>query len=153
MDEIDRKILSLIQADGRRTHADLAATVGLSVSAANDRLRKLQAGGVIRGYEARLSPAALGLDICAFVEVLIERPEQEAAFLEAVTALSEVLECHHITGDYSYLLKIRARDMTHLERLVTDSIKSVPGAVRSNTVLALSTAKETLAVDCSADTA
>jgi Lrp/AsnC family leucine-responsive transcriptional regulator len=148
MDDLDRKLLALVQADGRRPHAGLAAEVGLSLSAVNERLKKLLAQGVITGYGARVSPRAMGLDICAFVQVLIERPEHDEAFLAAVQSLPEVQECHHVTGDYSYLLKIRARDTVHLEQVIKDRIKTVPGLVRSNTVIALSTAKETWAVDC-----
>ena len=83
LSKLDRRILGLLQRNAKLTNADLGQRVGLSVSAVNERVRKLQAVGAIRGYEARLDPEMLGRGICAFVLVLIERPEQEKAFLEA----------------------------------------------------------------------
>jgi len=143
MDEIDRIIICMVQIDGRVTSAALAAATGLSVSAANDRLHRLQERGVIIGWSARVDPEAVGLDLLAFLFVLIDRTEQNAAFLAAASALPEVLELHHVTGEWSYLLKVRAAGTKALERLITDRIKAIPGVARSMTFIALSSAKET----------
>ncbi len=146
MNEIDRKILDLVQSDGRVTSAMLAAATGLSVSAANDRLHRLQERGVIAGWSARVDPGAVGLDLLAFLFVLVDRTEHNAAFLAAASALPEVLELHHVTGEWSYLLKVRVAGTKALERLITDRIKAIPGVARSMTFIALSSAKETAAL-------
>jgi len=146
LDDQDRRLLDLVQVNSRLSYAELGEQIGLSASAVHERLRKLQAQGVIRGFGARLDPRALGLDLCAFIQVLIDRPEHDTTFVAAMETLPEVLECHHTTGNYSYLLKVRTHDVHSLERLIARSIKSLPGAVRTLTTVALSTAKETGAV-------
>jgi Lrp/AsnC family leucine-responsive transcriptional regulator len=108
----------------------------------SDRLRKLQAAGVIRGNVALLNPGAVGLDVCAFVQVLTDRPENEVGFLARVLEMPEVQECHHITGEFSYLLKLRTRTTAHLEALL-QQIKPLPGVLRTSTVIVLSSPKET----------
>lgn len=147
MDGTDQELLRLTQQDGRLSYGDLGAQVGLSVSAVNERLKKLHAQGVIRGWVALVNPRAVGLDICAFIQVLLDRPASTAAFVARMAQCPEVLECHHVTGDFSYLLKVRARDTTHLEILLTDLIKGVRGVVRTQTLIVLSSPKETTALD------
>lgn len=149
MDTIDRELLRLTQQDGRLSYGDLGTKVGLSVSAVNERLKKLQSQGVIRGWVALANPRAIGLDICAFVQVLLDRPPSTAAFVARMAECPEVLECHHVTGDFSYLLKVRARDTSHFEKVLTDLIKSVRGVVRTQTLIVLSSPKETTALDVS----
>ncbi|MEX0922548.1 MAG: Lrp/AsnC family transcriptional regulator [Rhodovibrionaceae bacterium] len=147
MDKLDRRLLGLLQRDAKLTNAELGQRIGLSVSAVNERIRKLLAVGIIRGFEARLDAAALGQGICAFVLVLIERPEQESAFLAAVATTKQVQECHHVTGDYSYLLKLRVSSTAELERVIRQGLKALPGVVRTQTMIALSSPKETAAID------
>lgn len=147
LSKTDRRILGLLQRNAKLTNAELGQRVGLSVSAVNERVRKLQTAGTIRGYEARLDPEALGRGICAFVLVLIERPEQEEAFLDAVASAKQVQECHHVTGDYSYLLKLRVSSTGELERTLRQGLKALPGVVRTQTMIALSSPKETAAID------
>lgn len=142
MDQIDRKLVDILQINGRATNADLAAATGLSVSAANDRLRRLQERGVVTGWTARVDPDALGLGLLAFMFVQVEPSSRNAGFLKMAAAMPEVLELHHVTGEWSYLLKIRARDTKALEALISTRIKAVPGVVRSMTHIALSSAKD-----------
>ncbi len=106
-------------------------------------LAKLNTQGFIRAYAALLDPHALGLDVCAYVQVLLDRPGSNPGFVEQVRLLPQVLECHHITGEFSYLLKIRVRSIPDFEALLDERIKSMPGVVRSETAIVLSTAKET----------
>ncbi len=146
MDEIDRKIIELAQTDGRVTNATLAEATGLSVSAANERLRRLQERGLISGWSARVDPEAVGLGLLAFLFVLVDRTEHNRPFVAAAAALPEVLELHHVTGEWSYLLKVRAASPRALEALITERIKALPGVARSMTVIALSSAKETSAL-------
>ena len=142
MDDIDRKLIHLLQRDGRATNADLAAAGNLSVSAANDRLRRLQSRGVILGWTARIDPEAVELGLLAFMFVEVDGAEQNAAFITSATSMEEVLDLHHVTGEWSYLLKVRARDTRALETLITEGIKALPGVVRTRTHIALSSAKE-----------
>jgi Lrp/AsnC family transcriptional regulator, leucine-responsive regulatory protein len=147
LDDIDRRIIQAIQADCRRSYAAIGAAVGLSISGVNERLKRLQRRGVVRGCVAVVEPRAVGLDVCAFVRVLLERPEHEPGFLEGIAALPAVQEAHHVTGDYSYLLKVRVRDTAALEGVLSGRIKALPGVVRTETQIALSTPKETTALD------
>lgn len=146
MDDIDRKIIAYIQQDGRASYADIGAVAGLSVSAVNERLKKLQGAGIIAGWSARIAPKPVGLDVLAFVHVLLERPEHDAGFRAAMTATPTVQECHHLTGEWSYLLKVRVPDTAALERFLTDELKALPGVARSHTAIALSSVKETAAL-------
>src|SRR5437870_4962345 len=106
IDARDRKILELVQRDAKMPQAEIARRVGLSTASVNERLRKLEHGGVIQGYVAQVDAAALGASVTAFIEVFIEHPRYEPAFLEEAMRLDEVLECHHITGEFSLLLKV-----------------------------------------------
>ena len=119
LDDIDRTILEALQDNGHLSHAELSRMVGLAVSSVNERIRKLVQRGVIAGWNARLSPSALGLDLLAFVYVLIDRPENSPAFLELVAELPEVQECHHIAADWNFLLKVRVRNTAAFEALLT----------------------------------
>jgi Lrp/AsnC family leucine-responsive transcriptional regulator len=143
MDEIDLRLLGLLQSDGRLTYNELGSVVGLSISAVNERLRKLNAAGAIRTTVAIVEPRAVGLSLTSFIQVLLERPENDVPFIENVRRFAEIQECHHIAGDYSYLLKVRTRDTSHLETLISDVIKRLPGVVRTQTTIVLSTPKET----------
>jgi Lrp/AsnC family leucine-responsive transcriptional regulator len=115
----------------------------LSASAVNDRLKRLRAEGVIRRMTSDIDPAALGLSLLAFVLVAVNEPLGEGRFREAMKAAPEVLECHHLTGEFPYLLKLRLRDTTHLEQFLMDRLKPLAGVVRTHTLIALSTVKET----------
>src|SRR4051794_487725 len=106
MDQIDRTICDILQRDGQATAVELGRGAGVPSSTANDRVRRLAEGGTIRGFAARLDPVKVGLNVLAFVFVLLERPEHTAPFVKAMLALDCVQECHHITGEWSDLLKI-----------------------------------------------
>ncbi len=153
MDQIDLKLLGHLQRNAKLSYAELGRRVGLVVSTVNERLKKLQARGIIRAYVAVVNPKALGLDICAFVQVLMAEPDLESAFVEQMDELPEVQECHCITGAFSYLLKVRVRDTAHLETFLRAKIKSLAGVARTQTMIALSTSKETLALGVSVGSA
>src|SRR6267143_2744611 len=142
LDNIDRKILALLQDDAKVSQAELAKAVGLTAPSVNERVRKLERSGVIRGYVALLDERKLGQDIAAFVEIFIEHPKFEAGFIEAVGDLDEVLECHHITGEFSLLLKVRVRDMAAFRRLLIEKLNTVRGVRQTRTLIVLATSKE-----------
>jgi Lrp/AsnC family leucine-responsive transcriptional regulator len=142
IDSKDRKILELVQRDAKAPQSEIAKHVGLSTAAVNERLRKLENSGVIRGWSAVVDARAVGATVAAFVEVSIEHPRHEAAFLDKLLALPEVQECHHITGEFSLLLKVRVRDMDGLRDLLLHRLNGMDGVRQTRTMMVLSTAKE-----------
>ena len=142
LDDKDRRIVALLQRDGKLAQAEIARRIGLSTAAVNERMKKLENAGVIRRYVAVVDPRALGVTVMAFVEVFIEHPRFEAAFIEGVLALHEVQECHHITGEFSLLLKVRVRDMERLQQLLIHRINALEGVRQTRTVIVLSSSKE-----------
>jgi Lrp/AsnC family leucine-responsive transcriptional regulator len=143
MDAIDRKILDCLQRDGSLTYAEIGAAAGLSASGVNDRLKRLRAEGVLRRMTAEIDPAAIDLKLLAFVMVVLDHAVSENAFRAGMLAAPEVLECHHVTGEFSYLLKLRLRDTAQLERFLTNTLKPLAGFSRTQTMIALSSTKET----------
>ena len=141
-DAVDRKLLALLQDNAKLTQAELAKEVGLTAPSVNERIRKLERGGYIRGYVTLLDERKLGHDVTAFIEVFIEHPKHEAGFLEAVRDLDEVLECHHITGEFSLLLKVRVEDMQAFRRLLIEKLNTVRGVRQTRTLIVLATSKE-----------
>jgi Lrp/AsnC family transcriptional regulator, leucine-responsive regulatory protein len=135
MDSIDCKIASLIQADGRVSCEKIGHQIGLSLSAVNDRIKKLQQKGVIIKWEARLCPEKTGLNTLAFLYVLID---EAPTFLDTIRSMPEILECHHITGEWSYLLKIRCRSLAHFEEILSHKIMKIGGIRRTESIIALS---------------
>jgi Lrp/AsnC family leucine-responsive transcriptional regulator len=142
LDAIDRRILALLQDDAKIPQAKVAKAVGLTAPSINERIRKLERGGYIRAYVALLDEKKMGQDVTAFVEVFIEQPRFEAGFIEAVSRLDEVLECHHITGEFSLLLKVRVADMTAFRKLLIEKLNTVRGVRQTRTLVVLATAKE-----------
>jgi Lrp/AsnC family leucine-responsive transcriptional regulator len=142
LDGKDRSILSLIQRDGKMSQALIAQHVGLSTAAVNERLKKLEQAGVIRRFTALVDPKAVGVQVTAFIEVFIEHPRYEEPFIKRILELDEVQECHHITGEFSVLLKVRVRDMESLQRLVISQLNGAEGVRQTRTVMVLSTVKE-----------
>jgi Lrp/AsnC family transcriptional regulator, leucine-responsive regulatory protein len=142
MDKVDLHLVDLLQRNGRATQLELARTVGMSQPAVAERLRKLEERGVITGYVARVDAAALGLDITAFVGVGIEHPKFFDGFAKKVKGLDEVLECHRVAGDDSYLLKIKTRNTSTLDRLLVEVLRTTPGVTRTHTTIVLASIKE-----------
>ena len=140
---MDSEILGRLQNNARETWAALGSALGVTGPAIAERVKKLEDRGVIRGYRAVIDPTSVGYALLAFVAVTVERPDLRGAFLEKVMSLPEVLECHHVAGDYDYLLKIRCRDTADLERVISDELKSFEGIVRTRTTIAMKTVKET----------
>lgn len=143
LDEIDRRILSAVQADGRISNQTLSERVHLSPSACHRRVARLEAAGVIVGYAARIDPAALGRGTVVFVHVALERQNREGmdAFEAAVRACPDVVRCHLMSGDADYLLEVAARDLADYERIHTDHLARMPGVARIRSSFALRTVK------------
>ena len=146
MDETDRKIAALLQGDCFLPQAEIARAVERVTSSVNERMRKLKEEGIVRGYHADLDPDRVGFPILAFVNVLIDDAKNAAAFPRSIVKIGEVIECHHVTGEWNFLLKVRARSTADLEHILTRRIKKTRGVVRTNTQIVLVAHKETRAL-------
>lgn len=139
MDAIDRKILAVLQEDGRLTITELAAQVGLSVSPCHRRLRELERSKTIAGYRAIVDPAALGLTFQALVFVTMRQEDRETllGFEEAVARVPEVVQAQRLFGDPDYLLRIVTADLTAYQELEDDVLSALPGVQRLNSTLVM----------------
>jgi Lrp/AsnC family leucine-responsive transcriptional regulator len=142
LDPVDRQILGLLQDNARIPQAEIARTVGLAPSAVLERLRKLEARGVVRDYVTVLDPRALDQRLLAFVAVRTTDRPGEARVSDTLAAIPEVLEAHQVAGDDCLLLKIRARDPEHLSQILRERIGSVEGVRSTRTTIVLETIKE-----------
>ncbi len=142
MDAADIQIVELLQRDARATQAEIAKKIGLSQPTVADRIRKLEEAQVILGYTARVDPRKLGKDITAFIGVAIEHPKYFEAFARKVQALPEVLECHRVAGQESYLLKVRSDNTGTLDRLLVEGLRTIPGVTGTQTTIVLASTKE-----------
>jgi Lrp/AsnC family leucine-responsive transcriptional regulator len=141
LDHTDLKILYILQNDGRRRLADIADEVALSAPAVMERVKKLEASGVIKGYQAVLDSKKVGKDITAFIGVSIGNQRDMEKFGQQMIGYADVLECHHVTGEESFMLKVKSADTGSLEKLLGE-IRSVEGVTRTVTRVVLSTTKE-----------
>ena len=141
MDALDMKILDRLARDGRCRASALSREVGLSVSAVIERIRKLEAGGIIRGYAAVLDQKRLGNDISAWMEVCLEHPRHYDAFVARIQAEPSVLACHYLTGDYDFILRVAARGSEALEAIHRE-IKGIPGVSSTKTHFELKAVKD-----------
>lgn len=144
LDFIDLKILEILQRDGRASHSAIAEAVGLSQPSVHERVKKLEARGIITGYAAIVDPEALGLDVLAFVSVTLNdyRPEDMA---RAVEGIPEVVEAHHIAGEECFLVKIRCRTTRDLQGIL-ERLWAAGPVVGSKTTIAFATFKEATAL-------
>jgi Lrp/AsnC family transcriptional regulator, leucine-responsive regulatory protein len=145
LDEIDRRILGLLQIDCKLPLAKIGEKVGLSAPSIVERVRKLEAEGFITGYHAHLDARRLGMDITAFIGVSVVHPKSISFFETQLAHLPDVLECHHVTGGYTLLLKVKTRDTQSLERLI-QTLRSIEGVERTETSVVLSTKVEKTAL-------
>jgi Lrp/AsnC family transcriptional regulator, leucine-responsive regulatory protein len=135
LDKIDRRILSILQGDGRIANVELAERIGLSPTSIGERLKRLQREGFIEGYGARLNPHRLGLGLLVFVEVLLDKTTSDVfeKFARAVQNAPEVLECHMVAGGFDYLVKVRLPDMTAYRKFLGERLLALPGVKETRT--------------------
>ena len=148
LDALDRKILALLQADGRISNAALAREVNLSPPATHARLRRLEEQGLIRKYVALVDQEKAGYDMLCFINVSLQMHTSEHVknFRDSIQLMPEVLECHHITGEFDYLLKVVISNRKGLEDFVVNRLTPIPGVARIYTSLVLSEVKATTAL-------
>ncbi|QSQ11756.1 Lrp/AsnC family transcriptional regulator [Myxococcus landrumensis] len=142
MDELDFRLVDLLQRDGRATQLELSRAVGLSQPAVAERIRKLEERGVVTGYAARVDATKLGKDITAFIGVSIEHPKYFEGFAKKVLSLPDVLECHRVAGQDSYLLKVKSANTRTLDSLLVETLRIIDGVTRTQTTIVLSSIKE-----------
>lgn len=148
-DEIDIKILKLLQENAKIPQAEIASAVNLSLAAVNERIKKLERSGAIKKYTAILDPKKLMVNITAFIDVFVEHPKYEDRFMEIMSEHEEVQECHRITGDFSFHLKVRVSSIESLEHFVINVLNSIEGVRQTRTYIVLSTSKETISLPLS----
>ena len=141
IDETDSRILELLQRDGRESYAEVGQAVGMSGPSAHERVKKLEARGVIRGYAALVDPTLFGYSVLAFIFIKQVPGTIATDMTGDFVAIEEIEECHHLAGEADYLLKVRATDTRHLER-VLHCIQQVPHVFTTETQVVFSSAFE-----------
>jgi Lrp/AsnC family leucine-responsive transcriptional regulator len=146
LDKLDRKILRILQEDGRISMKELSEQVGLSVTPAIERVKRMERDGVITGYHARLDPAAIGATLLVFVEITLNQKSAShfEQFRREVLRIPEVQECHLVSGDFDYLIKARIHQMAEYRKLLGDMLLNLPGAAQSKSYVVMEEIKETL---------
>ncbi|WP_207481306.1 Lrp/AsnC family transcriptional regulator [Arenibaculum pallidiluteum] len=148
LSDADRRILRILQAEGRIANVDLAERIGMAPSPCLRRVKALEEDGFIEGYGARISRRAAGFGVQAFVQINLHQHTDEtvARFSEAVNRLDEVTECHALTGDHDYLLRVVARDLDDLGDTVLKRLTRLPGVKDVRSSIVLNTVKDAPAV-------
>lgn len=148
LDPLDRRILSVLQHEGRISNADLAQRVNLSASACHRRVQRLEAEGIIRAYAALLDTRAIGRPTTVYVEIKLSGQSDEVleAFEREVRRIPDVLECHLMAGSADYLLKILAADTDDFARIHRRYLSRLPGVVQMQSSFALRTVVQTTAI-------
>jgi len=148
IDRIDRRILGVLQHDGRISNLKLAEAVALSPTAVLARVQRLSRAGYILGYEARLNPLLLGAGMLVFVEVLLDRTSANVfeQFKAAVQVRAEIMECHLVAGGFDYLLKIRCADMNAYRQFSGDVLWQLPGVRETRTYAVMEEVKNSTAL-------
>jgi len=151
LDRIDRKLLAILQSDGRISITALAERVGLSATPCADRMRRLEREGVITGYYARVNPKALGLTLLVFVEIKLAAKSGDVfeKVKRELMVVPEVMECHLVSGDFDYLIKARIREMSDYRRLLGDVLKRMPASAESRSFVVMEEVKETMCLPTS----
>lgn len=145
MDDIDRKIARLLQSDGRASSAEIASAVGVSVSTASERVRRLVSTGAIKEWRGIVDPEKVGTTLCVFVFLDLSY-DGEAEACDALRQHEEVQELHHISGQHSYLMKLRVQNTKALQWFLQTHVKPLKALQKTETVLSLEALKETTAV-------
>jgi len=148
LDAVDRRLLRVLQDDGRISNAELARRCNLSPAACFERMRRLREKKVITGYAALINPAKVGRGLMIFVEVLLDRTTGDMfeAFAEAIRRQPEVLECHMVAGGFDYLIKARVGDMEAYRAFLGDVLVKMPGVRETRTYAVLEEVKSTTAL-------
>ena len=148
LDRTDRKILDVLQREGRISMTDLAQRIGLSTSPCAERVRRMERDGVITGYHARVSPRALGKTLLVFVEITLTSKSGDVfdRVRDELLHVPDVQECHLVSGDFDYLVKARLGGMDEYRSLLGDILKKLPVAAESHSYVVMEEIKESMAL-------
>ena len=139
--QTDARLLRILQVDGRRSYADLGNDLGMAGPSAHERVKKLEARGVIRGYAANVDPRAVGLGVLAFTWVTQAPGTITVDLMPKFAEIAEIEECHHVAGEADYILKIRSRDMEHLGDVIR-RVQIIPNVFSTQTDVVFTTGFE-----------
>ncbi|HKM12002.1 MAG TPA: Lrp/AsnC ligand binding domain-containing protein [Bacteroidales bacterium] len=142
IDQIDQKILSFLVKNARMPFLEIARECGVSGAAIHQRVKKMESMGIITGSTLLVKPKALGLNVCAFVGVSLAQANSYPQVVEALKEMSEVVECHFITGNHALLLKIYCFDHDHLMEILVNTIQNIPSVMKTETWVSLDQAIE-----------
>lgn len=144
LDTLDLKIVDILQSNGRITNSQLASEVGISPPAMLERVKRLENAGVIRQYVALVEPRFLGKEVFALVSITLAMHQLQSIdeFTQQILDLEEVLECHHVTGEDDFVLKIAVKNISAYEDLVLHKLTRIPGVSKMKTSIVLSTFKQ-----------
>jgi Lrp/AsnC family leucine-responsive transcriptional regulator len=145
MDKVDIQILDCLKNNSRENASVIGSKINMSVSAVIERIKKLEKSGIIKQYSVILNSKKMGMDVLAFIWVGMEHPKFNNDFMDFVRGHSRIVECHYITGDFDYLLKVNTDSTQSLEKILNE-IKSVGGVSLTRTLVVLSTVKEDFSV-------
>ena len=148
LDQIDRKVLEILQSNAKITNAQLSKEIGLSPAPTLERVKKLETSGIIQSYHAKLDRERVGLGVTTFVMVTLVGHKKQVtdSFVEKVNIIPEIIECHHITGDGDFLLKVISKDINSYQKLMLEVINEIEEVANTKTMVILSTFKESKAL-------
>lgn len=144
MDTIDLKIIDVLKENSRSTTSEISKKVNLSIPAVAERIRKMEEAGIIEKYTIKVNREKINYKLLAFIFVNIDKTENIEDFRKSIVQYSSVLECHHVAGEYDYLLKVLVEDTKSLEYFLSDTLKKIKGVLKSNTIISLSSLKENI---------
>ena len=144
LDQIDRKILNILQKNAKITNAQLSKEIGLSPAPTLERVKKLEQTGIIRSYHTQLDPTKIGLGVSTFVHVSLKGHNKQNIniFLEAINQIDEIIECHHITGSGDFILKVIAKDISSYQTLMLEKVSEISVVDNMQSMVILSTLKD-----------
>jgi Lrp/AsnC family transcriptional regulator for asnA, asnC and gidA len=142
LDDIDRKILSALLGDARKPYLEIARECGVSGAAIHQRVKKLEDAGIITGSRLIVKPSALGLHVCAYINVTLSQADKYENVIKSLKAVPEVVECHFVTGKCALLLKVYCFDNDHLINVLVKTIQNIPYIQSTETMISLDSAFE-----------
>jgi Lrp/AsnC family transcriptional regulator, leucine-responsive regulatory protein len=145
LDAIDKKILHILQGNAKITNAQLSKEIGLSPAPTLERVKKLENSGLIKSYHATLDTSKVGLGVVTFVQVFLQSHKKSVidAFVEKISKIDNVIECHHITGACDFLIKVIAEDITAYQKLILEEVSEIEEISNMQSMVILSTFKDT----------
>ena len=144
LEQIDRKVLEILQSNAKITNAQLSKEIGLSPAPTLERVKKLEHAGIIKSYHAQLDPEKVGLGVSTFVQVSLvgHKKVLTDSFVQKVNAIPDIIECHHITGTGDFLIKVISKDISSYQKLMLETINEIEEVANTQTMVILSTFKE-----------